>query len=186
MPFLIPGYQYFQTFEKRTLLYPAIELTLGAIYGVYYYRGRVTINYARSLAFEKSGIALPSKYTQDWRLVEAYYSYEEYVEYLYRVARQIYPDDPAKQDQYVKERLPKQKWYWNDLNSYYTFQSQLRYYRELDSRKTIVLGVILLNHLASGIDHLVSAELKARTGLNVETRTVFRPEGFDFRILFNY
>ncbi|MGB9825016.1 MAG: hypothetical protein ACPLN0_07775 [Candidatus Hydrothermia bacterium] len=146
----------------------------------------MTINYARTLAFEKSGIALSSKYTQDWRLVEAYYSYEEYVEYLYRLARQIYPDDPPKQDQYVRERLPKQKWSWSDWDSYYTFQKELRYYRELGGRKTIVAGLILLNHLASGIDHLISREIKSRTGLKVETRTVFRPEGLDFLITYKF
>ena len=115
--------------------------------------------------------------------MEAYYSYEEYVEYLYRLARQIYPDDPAKQEQFVKERLPKQKWNWSDLNSYYTFQKELRYYRELGSKKTIVAGLILLNHLVSGIDHLVSREIKLRTGLKVETRTVFYPVGLDFCIV---
>ncbi|MEO0199008.1 MAG: hypothetical protein ABIM21_01400 [candidate division WOR-3 bacterium] len=184
--FLIPGVHHLKTKEWRPLIYTSVEATLVTIYGVNYYRQRVLFNYARTLARDKCGVTLPSSYSENWRLVEAHYSYDEYVEYLYRVARQLYPDDPTKQDEYVTNRLPKFYWKWHDLESYYEFQRELRIYREISSKKTLILGLILLNHLASGIDNIVSSEIKNRAKLDVGTKTSFYYKGFDLYIFYRF
>lgn len=184
--FLVPGVHHLEAKELRPLIYTSAEAVLGTVYGVYYYKQRVLFNYARTLAKDRCGVTLPSGYSENWRLVEAYYSYDEYVEYLYRVARQLYPDDPSKQDEYVTNRLPTFYWKWHDIESYYEFQSQLRNYREISSKKTLILGLVVLNHLASGIDNIVSSEIRKKTKLGIGTKTSFYFEGFDFYVFYRF
>lgn len=184
--FLVPGAHYLKTKELRPLIYTSAEAVLGTVYGVFYYKQRVLFNYARTLAKEGCGVALPSNYSENWRLVEAHYSYDEYVEYLYRVARQLYPDNPSKQDEYVNARLPSFYWKWRDIGSYYEFQRELRNYRDMSNKKTLILGLIVLNHLASGIDNVVSSEISNRTKLDIGTKTSFYYKGFDFYVFYSF
>ncbi len=102
--------------------------------------------------------------------MEAYYSFEDYVEYLYREARRIYPDEPSKQEEYVRSHIPNIYWSWDGTNNYLYFQQQLKRYRELGGYKTVTAGLIILNHLASIIDYAVTNQMR-KNGIQGEMST---------------
>jgi len=184
--FVLPGSQYVTLGEKRALIYAFSEVFIGTMYGIYSYKERSLFYASRVFAYERSGAILPSHYDSNWRLVEAYLSYDDYVTYLYRVARQIYPDEPEKQDQYVKERLPKIRWKWESVDAYMAFQDYLKSYRELQGKRTLTVGLLILNHLASGVDHIVSKEVRKRTKLDIELKSEIMPDGLSFACFFKY
>lgn len=181
---IIPGFHELSGGGKRGYVYAAGEAIFISVYGVQTYQRRSTFNFSRTFAFDNAGVVLPSTYTEDWRIVESALSYEDYIEELYRRARQIYPDDPTKQDEYVNKNRPGYYWRWDDTQSFLKFQNLLRRYREITSRRTLLLGLIVLNHLASGVDYLVSKELKKAGLENVNFKTFASPD--QFSILLNY
>jgi len=172
---LIPGFHEFRRGGKRGYIYAVSEAVIISYYGISSYERRTLLNYSRSYVFEHAGTLLPTSYNESWRVVESSISYEDYVEDLYRTARQMYPDDPAKQDEYVEMSKPNYHWNWDGSQSFLEFQNLMRRYRGIGSRKTIALGLIVLNHLASGIDYLVSKSIKS-AGLDVDLKTYLGPQ----------
>ncbi|MDI6851442.1 MAG: hypothetical protein QMD82_05855, partial [bacterium] len=154
-------------------------------YGVKSYQSRSLFNYSRAFAYENAGVLLPPAYNSVWRIVESDLSYDEYIENLYREARQIYPDDPLKQEEYVNEHRPLVYWNWNNLDSYLQFQRLLKKYREIGSQKTLILGLVVLNHVASGIDYLISKGLK-KTGIDAEVNSSLNFTEASFSINFKF
>lgn len=169
----------------RGFVYLASEIFLISYYGVRSYEGRNLLNYTRTFAYENAGVLLPSSYNRAWRIVESDLSYEDYVEYLYRQARQLYPDDPMKQEEYVNKHKPTLYWNWKNLDSYLEFQKLLKKYRELGGQKTLVLGLLVLNHVASGVDYLISRSLK-KAGINAELNSSLNFIEASFSISFKF
>ena len=171
--------------NERAYVYIASEILLISYYGVKSYQSRNLFNYSRTFAYENAGVLLPPAYNNVWRIVESDLSYEKYIEYLYRQARQLYPDDPLKQEEYVNEHRPSVYWNWNNLNSYLQFQRLLKKYREIGSQRTLVLGLVVLNHIASGMDYLISKELK-KAGIDAEVNSSLNLTEASFSIKFKF
>jgi hypothetical protein len=181
----IPGYHLFSERNPRGYAYLTSEIFLITLYEVKTYESRDLFNYTRTFAFENAGVLLPTNYNSTWRTVESDLSYEDYIEYLYRQARQIYPDDPAKQDEYVELHKPQVYWKWRDTNSYLQFQKLLKRYRELGGQKTLILGLVVLNHVASGVDYLISKGLK-KAGINAEVNSSLNFEEASVSVNFKF
>ena len=181
----IPGYHLISSKNPRGYIYAANEIFLISYYGVKAYEARNIFNYCRTFAYENAGVLLPPTYDQIWRTVESDLSYDEYIEYLYREARQIYPDNPVKQDEYVNSRKPEAYWKWRDTQSYLQFQKFLKRYRELGGLKTMVLGLVILNHMASGVDYLISKSFR-KAGVDAEVNSSFSFVETSFRINFKF
>lgn len=87
-----------------------------------------------------------------WIKVEDYFSYEDYIEYLRREARIIYPDDFEAQKDYVERHRIKHKWKWSSEREWLKFMDLRARERELDQRKRIAIFGIILNHATSFIE----------------------------------
>ena len=91
-----------------------------------------------------------------WDAVERYRNYEEYLEDLWRKARYFYPDDPLKQEEYVKQNLISGEWNWINDDKWFKFQDIRADMRRMGNFALITLGVMGLNRLISAIDAIVT------------------------------
>lgn len=159
---LIPGYSQIKAGNKRGYVYLALEgASLLYLFQSKLDRDRMKED-ARVFVYTNAGCNLSNNIDETWSLVEKYPSFDAYIEYLYREARQYYPDDPEAQEQYVREKIPSFKWGWNALTNFYTFQDKMSTYRSIGNRMTALMGFILLNHLASGIDAFISEKIGSK------------------------
>ena len=169
---LIPGSYQINKGLKRGYLYLAVE---GVFLSYYFYTRREMeetrasyIEFARENA---AGVVIRDG--EILSLLEKYRSFSDYYEMLYREARQIYPDDPSRQDEYVKENLKTTlKWQWKSQDAWYTFQDRRRFYRELSNRTVILMGFLLTNHLASLVDGVITNRILKN---KVKVKTAFIP-----------
>nr|MDK2850536.1 hypothetical protein [Candidatus Cloacimonadota bacterium] len=87
-----------------------------------------------------------------------------------RDAQQLFPDDPEAQQNYIEEHAYGEELYW----SWDSTDSQAEYNRlrndsqDLQSYGKLVAGVIILNHLVSGIDVLRYHSSQHRSELSVD------------------
>lgn len=162
LSFIAPGSYQLKHHQKRGYIYLLLE---GVIAGEYFYTRK------RMGALKESYIEFAREHACSevitdpviLNLMEKYRSYDEYYEMLYREARQIYPDDPAMQDKYVKEHAKTYiRWKWTSTEDWYTYQDKRRFYRELSNKTVVLLGFILTNHLASFIDAVITSRLLKR------------------------
>ncbi len=152
----IPGSYQLNKGLKRGYFYLATD---GVLVSYYFYTrremGETRASYIEFAGENATGMVIRNE--EILSLLEKYRSFDEYYEMLYREARQVYPDDPAKQDEYVKENLKTTlKWQWKSQDAWYTFQDKRRFYRELSNRTVILMGFVLTNHLVSLIDAIIT------------------------------
>lgn len=164
---VIPGSYQIKKDIKRGYVYLAMEgILLSSYFYVHKMMGEMKVSYVEFAKENATGVVIRDE--SILALVEKYRSFSDYYEMLYREARQIYPDDPAKQDEYVKENLETTlNWQWESQSAWYTFQDKRRFYRELSNRTVILMGFILTNHLAALVDGVITHRLfKNRVKLN--------------------
>lgn len=179
---LVPGSYQMEKGLKRGYVYMFLE---GALLSYYFYTKREMvetkasyIEYAREHA---SGTLVQS--SDILSLFEKYRSFDDYYEMLYREARQIYPDDPQKQDEYVKKNLKTSiKWQWDTENAWYSFQDKRRSYRELADRGVVIMGFLLTNHLISLVDGIITDRVFKK---RAQIRTSFLPKEASVALLFS-
>lgn|GEM_PF-2191847 len=87
-----------------------------------------------------------------WIKVEDYFSYDQYIEYLRRQARSIYPNDLKAQEEYVEKHRIKDKWKWSSEREWIRFINLRAKERKLEQRKRLVFLGIVLNHITSFIE----------------------------------
>ena len=180
---LIPGYSQIKGGNKRGYVYLVMEgASLFYLFQSKLERDRMKED-ARVFAYTNAGCNLPADINETWNLVERYPSFDAYIEYLYREARQYYPDDPEAQDQYVREKIPSFSWEWNGFANFYTFQDKMSSYRSIGNRMTALMGFILLNHLASGIDAFISEKIGSK---KVKVSLHHLPERTDLVLFYKF
>ena len=156
---LVPGSYQLRKGLKRGYLYLIAE---GALLSYYIYTrremGETKASYIEFARENATGVVIHNG--DILSLIEKYRSFDDYYEMLYRQARQIYPDEPSKQDEYVRENLKTTlKWQWKSQDAWYTFQDKRRFYRELSNRTVILMGFLLTNHLASLVDGIITSRV---------------------------
>lgn len=108
-----------------------------------------------------------------WYAVENYFDYESYIEYLRRKARAIYPSEPSKWDEYIKNNAVGSPWEWKDTTSWNFFLTQRERERYFESRMKILKGFLITYHIASAIFTFMHLKIK-------NTEKVYLKGNFDF------
>jgi hypothetical protein len=97
-----------------------------------------------------------------WINVENFFSYDEYLEYLRRKARILYPDDKEKQEEYVKKNKLKEKWYWEDEKKWIKFMKLRERERKIEQIQNLIFQGIILNHAISFLQTYFVSEKKLK------------------------
>jgi hypothetical protein len=89
-----------------------------------------------------------------------------------RDAQILYPDDPVAQQEYIDNHAygDEHYWRWESASNRKDYNRMRNDALDLESYGKLVVGVIILNHLASGIDVLRSHAQERRTQLSVDIR----------------
>ena len=111
-----------------------------------------------------------------WINVENFYSYEDYIEYLRRKARAIYPDDRKLQDDYVEKHKLKNKWEWEDKGKWIKFMKLRERERKIEQIKKVFSLAIFINHFTSFLQTYFMADSKIKEkkfGIKFEKEKIF-------------
>jgi hypothetical protein len=156
MTLLLPGSaHYLHGEKKKACLFLGIDATLWTGYLFFKLHGRTLKEDYRIFGMEKAG-ADPNIEDEDyWKAVELYYSREKYIEYLYRVARSMYPDDPEAQREYVESHAISGDWRWKNRDDWFAFQDLIKASRVAYTRAKLSAFAALANRIAASIDFLV-------------------------------
>lgn len=87
-----------------------------------------------------------------------------------REAQRLFPGDPSAQQSYIDEHAygENRSWRWQSIDKRSEYNRMRNNSQDLESYGKLVVGVIILNHLASGIDVLRSGAQGRRTDLSVD------------------
>jgi len=87
-----------------------------------------------------------------------------------REAMSLYPDDPIAQQSFIDAHAygEDQYWYWDSTDNRRQYNKLRNDSQDLQSYGKLVFGVIILNHLVSGIDILRHHSQERRTELSVD------------------
>lgn len=111
-----------------------------------------------------------------WINVENFYSYDDYIEYLRRKARAIYPDDKSLQDEYVEKHKLKNKWSWEDKDKWIKFMNLRERERKVEQIKRVIFLGIVINHVTSFLQTYFIAQSKIKEkkfGIKIERDKIF-------------
>lgn len=102
--------------------------------------------------------------------MESYISSDEYNLGLISKARNIYPDDIGKQDDYIENNsIPDSlSWDWKDesfMDKFYSYRTDAKKYNELFSYSATA---IIINHVASSIFTFLKTKELLKTEMKVE------------------
>jgi len=97
-----------------------------------------------------------------WINVENFFSYDEYLEYLRRKARILYPDDKEKQEEYVKKNKLKNTWEWENEEKWFKFMKLRERERKIEQIKNLIFQGIILNHAISFLQTYFLGEKKLK------------------------
>lgn len=125
-------------------------------------------------AYEKTG-ARPDWGEEYWSAMEEYMNYDDYLEGLWAKARELFPDDPEEQAAYVDSVKLTEKWAWPSEEAKKEFMRLRSASRNAFSLSGTMLGIVLANHLFSGLEAFVYAQWFSGTPLE--------GTGFHIRIL---
>jgi hypothetical protein len=109
------------------------------------------IEYAERFAGVENAGGKPDWY---YRNVGQYRSSDEYVDDIERAARQVYGDDLAQRDAYVRNNSPREdeRWAWQSEAARLEYTERRRASRNALRRANLFLGAAVLNRLVSAID----------------------------------
>lgn len=111
-----------------------------------------------------------------WINVENFYSYDDYIEYLRRKARAIYPDDKSLQDEYVEKHKLKNKWKWESRDKWIRFMSLRERERKVEQIKRVIFLGTVINHVTSFLQTYFIAQSKIKEkkfGIKFEREKIF-------------
>ncbi len=180
---ILPGSYQIHMGLKRGYFYLVAE---GVFLSYYIYTrremGEIRTSYIEFARENATGAVVQDGKILD--LLEKYRSFDDYYEMLYREARQIYPDDPSRQDEYVKENIKTTlRWQWKSQDAWYSFQDRRRFYRELSNRTVILMGFLLTNHLASLVDGVITNRIFKN---RVKVKTSLMPHSSRLTLSMNF
>lgn len=117
--------------------------------------------------------------------IEFYDSSDEYNDLLPSKARDIYPDDPALQEQYIVNHwIPDSlSWEWQDTEDkeeFYEMRKNSRTYRQVF---TVAGSAIIINHVLSAIITYIDTDNRLK---NVETAGFVYENGFNLSMRYRF
>ncbi len=165
--------------------YSFIATEIFGILGNFYYRreARQFRERYRTYAYTVAG-ADPSVEDENyWNAIERRRSREEYIEYLWRLARSYYPTDPERQQEFVNSRMVQGNWSFPTLEEWFGYRKLRRQERSSLSDAGVMIGVIIANHIFSALDAFVSTKLAGR---KVSFKTMINPERSSIFVSFKF
>jgi hypothetical protein len=98
------------------------------------------------------------------------YDADGYNATIRRQAQNLFPGDPTAQQNYIAEHAYGEElyWKWENAGKRAEYNRMRNTSQDLESYGKLVVGVLILNHLASGIDVLRSSAQKRRTQLSMD------------------
>ncbi len=151
--------------------YSFVATEIFGILGNFYYtrEAQKFVERYKTYAYTVAG-ANPEISDEDyWDAIERRRTREEYIEYLWRLARSYYPTDPARQQDFVNSRMVEGTWSFPTLEEWFSYRKMRRQERSSLSNASVMVGVIIANHIFSALDAFVSTKLAARK-VSFETR----------------
>lgn len=151
---LFPGTGLHSTGNSRAgYIFNSIEAVTAISTGVFYFSSVKTGSDALNYASSTLNMPLDDYDLPTLQKMELYISSDYYNSLLPAKARDLFPDDAAKQEQYIADNsIPdSMSWEWQDyeyMNSYYTMKKQSRLLKQYF---IYAATSIALNHIVSGI-----------------------------------
>jgi hypothetical protein len=131
-----------------------LDAAIWAVFGGLTWYGSSREQDARLWAARDAGADLLMKDLDYYKALERYDNADDHNEDVRRIARDMYPDDPARQHEYYLENayLGAQAWDWTNDSARFDYWETRRSARSASLAAGFAAGGLLLNRLASIID----------------------------------
>ena len=135
-------------------------------------RGGYTAFAAGNASTNPSGA--PNQYFKD---LGQFYSSDSANEWIRRQAREQYPNDKAKQEEYINTRLYSgdRTWAWRDQAAWFSYRDQRLRSLEARHRASYVMGWAIVHRILSGLD---AARVASKHNRNLSAA----PERWEWRL----
>jgi len=175
---ILPGWgQMHLGHGTRGIVFMSLDAVTWAGVGLSYLEGTFNRDDYTWLAISEAGVSVdgrPNDFLDD---ISDFDSSMEYNDYIHRLARYYYPDDPAAQREYYEShaRYGDDGWDWSSESARLEFSERLKDSREWFRRSLYIAAFALVNRAVSVIDASLLDERRA----GVYTSLTF-PENRDF------
>jgi hypothetical protein len=175
---ILPGWgQMHLGHGTRGLVFMGLDLVTWAGVGLSYLEGTFSRDDYTWLAMAQAGISVDGRSSEFLDDISDFNSSAEYNDYIHRLARYYYPDDPDAQREYYEThaRFGDDSWEWSSESARQDFYEDLRDSRQWFRRSLYIAAFALVNRAVSVID----ASLLDQNSPGVYTSLSF-PERHDF------
>jgi len=151
----LPGWgQLYMGRSTRGIVFIGAEVITWAGFGLSYLEGVFNRDDYRWLASEEAGISISGRPSQFMDDVADFGSSSEYNDYIRRLARYYYPDDPDAQRSYYDShaRYGTDGWNWSSDAARSSFGDHLAGSREWFRRSMYIAAFAIVNRAVSVID----------------------------------
>lgn len=156
MSLLLPGLgQWYSGRKKKALIFAGIEAGAWFGFAEFRLRGVSLTNDYKIYGMAHAGANPNEKNENYWKAVELYFSRKDYLEYVRRIARSIYPDDIAAQKKYVETHAVTGSWEWKTKEEWFTFQDLIKDSRIAFTRARLMVFAAVLNRITSAMNILL-------------------------------
>lgn len=152
---VLPGWgQLYMGSSTRGVVFIGAEVLTWAGFGLSYLEGEFNRDDYRWLAMEEAGISLSGRSSQFMDDLADFSSSSEYNDYIRRLARYYYPDDPDAQRDYYDShaRYGSEGWNWSSESARNSYGDHLRDSREWFRRSLYIAAFAIVNRAVSVID----------------------------------
>jgi hypothetical protein len=152
---LLPGLgQIHLGHDTRGAIFIGVEAVTWAGFGLSYLEGVFERDDYTMLALEEAGISMSDRSSQFMDDVSDFGSSAEFNDYIHRLARYYFPDDPDAQREYYEThaRYGADGWTWSSEDAMRSFGDHLRDSRQWFRRSLYIAAFALVNRAVSVID----------------------------------
>ncbi len=152
---LLPGWgQMHLGHSTRGIVFLSLDALTWAGVGLSYLEGTFNRDDYSWLAISEAGISASGRSSDFLDDVSDFASSTEYNDYIYRLARYYYPDDPGAQRAYFEShaRWGSDGWNWSSDASRNQFADRLRDSRQWFRRSMYIAAFAIVNRVVSAID----------------------------------
>lgn len=163
MSLIVPGSSQI-LYGSKIKGYAFVATEILGILGKFYYDhlADVTRDKYKIFAYIEAGADPQNGDESYWYAIERRKSKDDFIEYLWRQARSLYPTDPAKQQEYVNSHLVSGSWSFPTLDSWFAYRKMRRDERAYSDDASVMVGVIIANHIFSALDAFISTKLASK------------------------
>jgi hypothetical protein len=131
-----------------------LDGTLWALWSGFSWYSSAREHDARIFAGREAGADLTARESRYYRALEQYDNADQYNEGVRSDARDLYPDDPQKQQAYYESQgyFGSKAWNWSSDSARFRYWGTRRAGRDAALNAQFAVGALLLNRLASVID----------------------------------